>query len=86
MFRPEDILARLRVRPFIPMRIIASEGLRFEIPHPDLVYVGHRDITIGHELPGIPGIYDRQTRLALVHIVGIEDIVPAPTDTNGTAS
>ena len=85
MFRPEDILARLRGRPFRPFRFIASEGLRFEIRHPDLVYVGYRDITIGHELSGVPGNYDRVTRLALVHILGIEDIPVEAVSQNGAA-
>ena len=47
MFRAEDIQARLRERPFRPLRIIASEGLRYDIHHPDLVFVGTRDLMIG---------------------------------------
>ena len=85
MFGPEEILTRLRTRPFRPLRIIASEGLRFDIRHPDLVMVGHRDITIGHELPGVPGVYNRITQLALIHIVGIEEISVEPSAVNGTA-
>jgi hypothetical protein len=37
MYRAEDIQARLRQKPFQPFRIIASEGLRYDINHPDLV-------------------------------------------------
>jgi hypothetical protein len=37
MFRPEDIQARLRERPFRPLRLIVSEALRYDIHHPDLV-------------------------------------------------
>ncbi len=85
MFRPEDIQARLRERPFKPLRFIVSEGLRYEIRHPDLVFVGLRDLMIGHDLPARPGIYDRITRVALIHIVGIEEILAEPSATNGTA-
>ena len=85
MFRPEDILARLRGRPFRPLRIIASEGLRYEVRHPDLVMVGVRDLMIGHETPGVPGIYSGITYVALVHIVGIEEIPVEPSATNGAA-
>ena len=85
MFRPEEIQALLRERPFRPLRFIVSEGLRYEVRHPDLVFVGHRDIMIGHELPGVPGIYDRVTRVALIHIVGIEDLIPTPSEANGAA-
>ena len=85
MFRPEDIQARLRVRPFRPLRIIANEGLRYEIRHPELVMVGVRDIIIGHDSPARPGIYNRLTRVALLHIVGIEEILAESAATNGAA-
>ena len=85
MFRPEDILARIKVQPFCPLRIIASEGLRYEIRHPDLVIVTQRYLVIGHETPGVPGICSATTYVALLHIVGIEEIVMEPAATNGTA-
>lgn len=80
MFRSEDIQARLRAKPFHPFRIVASEGLRYDVKHPDLVLVGVRDIMIGFPGPTNPTAYDRVTRLALVHIVSLEDLpVPAPS-------
>jgi hypothetical protein len=78
MFRAEDIQAWLRQRPFQPFRIIASEGQRFDIRHPDLVLVGRRDLTIGFPDPENPTIYDRRTGLALVHVVSLENL-PLPT-------
>ena len=78
MYSAEDILARLRAKPFRPLRIIASEGLRFDIHHPDLVFVGRRDLMIGFPGPDNPSIYDRVTRVALVHVVALEDL-PAPS-------
>ncbi len=50
------------------------EGLRYDINHPDLVLVGQRDLMIGHPSPENPQIYDRLVRVALVHVVGIEDL------------
>jgi hypothetical protein len=84
MFRAEDIQSRLREQPFRPLRIIATEGLRFDIQHPDLVLVGARDLMIGFATPERPTVYDRVIRLALVHVVGVEDLViatggPAPS-------
>ena len=81
MFTAESIQTRLRERPFRPLRIVVSEGQRFDIHHPDLVLVGHRDLMVG--LPKKPesSIYDRVTRIALVHVVALEDLrVPAPED------
>lgn len=76
MFRAEDIKARLQERPFRPFRIIASEGLQYDIRHPDLVFVGWHDLTIGFATPAHPAIYDRVVRVALVHIVAIEELSP----------
>ena len=77
MFSPEEIQARLREKPFRPLRIVASEGLRFDVHHPDLVFVGRRD-------PESPTIYDRVTRVALVHVVALDDLpASAPTSSNG---
>jgi len=74
MFRPEEIQARLSEKPFRPLRLIASEGLRYDIIHPDLVLVGQRDLTIGFPSQDNPRLYDRLIRVALIHLVGIEDL------------
>jgi hypothetical protein len=83
MFRAEDIQGRLQEKPFRPFRIIGSEGLKYEIRHPDLVFVGRHDIMIGFPDRKTPTIYDRVTRLAYVHIVALEDPQPAKGRKNG---
>jgi hypothetical protein len=85
MFRPDDIQARLREKPFRPVRIIASEGLRFDIHHPDLVLVGQRDLIIGFPSADNPAIYDRVARVALIHVAALEEIPSAANTTNGPA-
>ena len=79
MFSAEEIQARLRERPFRPLRIVASEGLHFDIDHPDLIVVGRRDLMILTPDPTSPTIYDRVTRVALVHVVALEDRPSAPS-------
>jgi hypothetical protein len=83
MLRPDEILARLRQQPFRPFRIIASEGLRYDIIHPDLVMVGERSVVIGFSRPNQPTIYRYTIQLALVHIVGLEEIEPEPVSDVG---
>jgi hypothetical protein len=84
MFTAEMILERLRERPFRPVRIVASEGRHFEIHHPDLVFVGRRDLMIGSPDPATPSVYDRVVRVAMVHVVALEDLpVASDTSTNG---
>ena len=74
MFSAEDIQKRLREKPFRPVRIVASEGLHYDIFHPDLVLVGRRDLTIGYPGPDNPAIYDQLVRVALVHVVALQDL------------
>lgn len=74
MYTPESIQARLRERPFRPFRIVASEGLRYEIKHPDLVLVGRHDVMIGYADDRSPLIYDRLVRVALAHIVALDEL------------
>ena len=84
MFRYEDIQGRLREKPFRPFRIVASEGQQFDIKHPDLVFVGRHDLMIGFATPAHPTVYDRVTRVALVHIVALEDLPQtSPSTSNG---
>jgi hypothetical protein len=83
MFRADDIQARLREKPFRPLRVIASEGLRYEIHHPDLVLVGQRDLVIGFPGSENPTIYDRLVRVALVHVVALEDITAPASSPDG---
>ena len=86
MFTADGIKARLNQKPFRPMRIIASEGLTYDVYHPDLVWVGWSDLHIGFAHPDHPTIYDRTIRLAMSHVVGLEDIsTPAPSTNNGSA-
>jgi hypothetical protein len=87
MFSAEDIQQRLRARPFRPLRIVASEGLTYDIYHPDLVFVGRHYLMIGSPDPTTPSIYDRITYVSMVHIVALEELpVVAATSTNGPSS
>jgi len=79
MYTAEEIQARLRQKPFRPLRFIVSEGLRYEIKHPDLVWVGRHDLTIGTPDPVSPSIYNGVVRVALVHIVAMEDLPVSPS-------
>jgi len=84
MYRYTDIQERLRQKPFRPFRIIASEELRYDIYHPDLVLVGVRDLMIGTPSSESETAYDRVTRVALVHVVALEDLPQTSTSsTNG---
>lgn len=84
MFNAEQIQDRLRQRPFRPLRIVASEGLSYDIEHPDLVLVGRYDLTIGYADAASPTVYTRQIRVAMLHIVALDD--PPEADGRRTQS
>jgi len=87
MFTAEEIQARLRQQPFKPVRIVVSEGLHFDIYHPELVLVGRRDLSIGKPDPANPTIYAGLTRVALVHVVALDELAAASSPlSNGPSS
>jgi hypothetical protein len=47
------------------------------------VFVGRRDLMIGFPGPDNPSIYDRVTRVALVHVVALEDLPAASAPGDG---
>jgi hypothetical protein len=61
--------------------------MHFDIKHPDMVFVGRHDVTIGTPDPASPSIYEGVMRVALVHIVALEDLpVSTPSSSNGPAT
>ena len=86
MFTPKDILERVKQRPFMPIRIVTSAGQSFDVLHPDMIWVGTRDIHIGTPNTEYPEVYDAVTRIALMHINTITDVPAAtkpPAGSNG---
>jgi hypothetical protein len=74
MFSSDDIQGRVGQRPFVPLRLVTSSGETFDIYHPDLVLVGRRELTIGMASVENPRQYERQARVALMHITALEDL------------
>jgi hypothetical protein len=84
MFTPNDIETRLHVRPFVPFRIVMSSGQAFDVYHPDLVLIGRRDLVVGTASTENPKHYEQTTRLALMHVTALEELlVPTLPPSNG---
>lgn len=83
LFTHQDIRARLRQRPFNPLRIVTTTGETFDVFHPDLVFVGRRFIEVGLPAPDEPTFFDQITRVALAHITELRDLPVPATPTNG---
>jgi hypothetical protein len=70
----EELLEAARKSPFEPFRLILTTGEAFDVRHPDLIMVGRRSAIIG--TTNRPGgqVYDRTTKVDLLHVVRIEDL------------
>lgn len=44
---PLDILEYTRRKPFVPFRLIVSDGSTYEVGHPDLCMVAQTTVTVG---------------------------------------
>ena len=76
---PEELVAAVRRRPFVPFRIALTEGTTYEVRHPELCMVGRRSAVIGLSSPSdAEGLFDRSVTVDLLHIVQIEPQQTAP--------
>jgi hypothetical protein len=73
--RRDILIEYLDREPFQPFRLYLSTGVFLDIRQPELAHVEHSTLSLG--LP-IEGDKQRFLVIALIHIVWIEIIVPAP--------
>ena len=86
--RPEDIREYLRREPFQPFRLTLTDGLTYDIRHPELAMVGRSTVAIGLPANGKDEpIYDRLVTVDLpdiwqaeLDIMQAEDVPSAERD------
>jgi hypothetical protein len=79
---PFDLLELLRVRPFEPFRIYASDGRTYDVRHPDQALVLLTRVIL--PLPTTGEVPERSEHLALAHIIRIEEL-SSPVAPSGPA-
>jgi hypothetical protein len=72
--RAEELLELLRARPFSPLRITMSDGVTYDIKHPDNVIVLRQRIDIGLSPDPVSGVVERVAHCSLLHIVRVETV------------
>jgi hypothetical protein len=79
----KDILQRARQRPFVPFRVVLSEGTKYDVRHPDFIMVGRDSVVIG--LPGEQEqeFYEATVLIDLFHIVQLEPLQAASASGTG---
>lgn len=73
--RQDDLNEYLKREPFQPFRLHLSTGAFFDIRQPQLAWADRSTLTIGQS---IDGDKQRFVVIALIHIVWLELLVPAP--------
>jgi hypothetical protein len=80
----EELLRAIRTKPFIPFRLLMTNGETLEVRHPELCMPGARTIAVGLTAPSqSQAIYDVVTIVDLLHIVRLEPM-PQPVSSNGS--
>jgi hypothetical protein len=71
--RAEEIRSHVRAQPFRPFRVFVSDGSSYDVHHPELIFVTHREVVIAQEL-GESDIPERSAYVDPVHITRIEPL------------
>ena len=68
----DDLLQRVRQRPFLPFAVVTTDGTSYEVRHPEMLMPGRRTVTIG--LPDDPTapVYDSQVIVSMLHVQRLE--------------
>ena len=75
----DDLIHILLQKPFEPIRLVLSDGAKYDIYHPDLVLVEFSIVRIGHPAAQLTqALTHREVIVSLDHIVRIEPIEPKP--------
>lgn len=73
--RQEDLIEVLRQRPFQPFRIHLSDGIIYEVRHPELVLVGRsKAVVFFPDSRKPPPAFETYETIALLHITRLEPI------------
>jgi hypothetical protein len=73
---PDDMLTRVQTRPFVPFRVVTTDGTNYEVRHPELVMVTLGAAYIGYPVPGKQRVAQRVDMVSLMHIIRVEDAEP----------
>jgi hypothetical protein len=76
--RPDDLLKKLRARPFAPFRLHVSDGTAFDIIGPEMALVERSTVTVAAPKPGETGVL-MDVVVSLLHITRLEFLVRTGT-------
>jgi hypothetical protein len=77
----EELLAIIRQRPFIPFRLVTTDGTSYEIRHPEMLMPGRRAVVVGLTDKADVPAFDRTVMVSMLHVQRLE-----PLDTAGVGN
>lgn len=72
--RAEELVELLRARPFVPLRIVMTDGRTYDIQHPGTALVLRERVDIGIRPDPETGVVESVERCPLSHIVRAERV------------
>ena len=70
----DDLLQRVRARPFVPFRLVLTEGTPYEVRHPDHIMVTRTIASIGRPSEDEQSLFESVVWVFLLHIVRLEPL------------
>lgn len=71
---PQELRDTVKRQPFEPFRIVMTDGIGYDIRHPDLVMVGQRTAIVGLTVQPDQVLFERTVKIDLLHIIRIETL------------
>jgi hypothetical protein len=81
--RREEIRNELHKEPFVPFRLVMTDGKTFDIRHPELLMVGRRTATVGLTAKPEDDYYDLTAIVDLMHVIRLEPLAKPTPGKNG---
>jgi hypothetical protein len=85
LMRPDDVMGLVRKRPFVPLRIHMTDGRAYDIQHPEMIIISRSQAMVGLQPNSKTGVIDRIERCGLNHIVRIEEMKVASSESSSSA-
>jgi hypothetical protein len=73
----KEIAELLERVPFVPFRIVLTDGKTYDIRHPDLIWVLPTRLEIGTPMGNGKRLVERTDPVSLLHVVRLEEIKQA---------
>jgi hypothetical protein len=80
-----DLLKRVRQRPFVPFRMIVSENANYDVLHPDQIIVARDHVSVGLPMHPEQDFYETTVVVDLLQVVRLEPISAAAPATGDGA-